>query len=161
MTRDSIRDALTDPVAIIATLYGEVRSESLEGIVTVGCVIRNRVLADLGSDQKPDWWGESFTGVCLARWQFSCWWEDSANSRAVYALAESLLEGQPIGNRDLIAELRWIADGLIENRIRDHAHGCDHYLTTKLLKEHPPAWTKGRIPQFIRGAHAFFKLNQT
>lgn len=158
MTHDAIRGAITDPVALIATLYGEARAEPIEGLIAVGCVIRNRVYADLGLDQKPDWWGESFVECCLKPWQFSCWWEDNSNTRSVYALAEGLLLDRPIGDRNLIAELRWIAVGLIENQLRDHTQQADHYCTTALLKSKPPAWTKNQRPVAVIGHHSFFRL---
>ena len=58
-------EKLTDDAVLGLTLWGEARSESIEGIVAVGCVIRNR----RGDTRWPD----TFRGVCLQRRQFSCW----------------------------------------------------------------------------------------
>lgn len=162
MMREQIRAALTDPVALTCTLYGEAAGENLLSQVAVGCVIRNRVLADVGGDGRPDWWGEDFRGVCLAPNQFSCWWgsETDANSKRVYQLAEGLITRQPVGEKNLVAELRWIADGLLTNQIQDHTRAADHYLTRQLLMFKPPAWTKGRTPVAQIGAHVFFRLSQ-
>lgn len=157
MTRDQIRAALTDPTALVCTLYGEARNEPIGAQIAVGCAIRNRVQADLGGDGKPDWWGETFKGVCLAKWQFSCWWETNANSDRVYALAEALIQKQPVGDASLIAELQWIAHGLIENQLRDHVNGADHYLTTALLRTRPPTWVGAMRPVAVVGAHSFFR----
>lgn len=160
MTREAIRAAVTDSTALVCTLFGEARSEPIAGVIAVGCVIRNRVLADLGRDAKPDWWGESFRGVCLAKWQFSCWWEDSPNAARVYGLAEALIARQPTGEDGLVAELQWVAHGLIEDQLRDLTRGADHYLTTELLHRAPPAWARGRQAVAIVGAHTFFRLSQ-
>lgn len=156
MTREQVRAALTDPVALVCTLYGEARGESIAGIIAVGCAIRNRVLADLGNDGKPDWWGETFTGVCLARAQFTCWWQDNDNSRRVYELAEQLLQRRHVGEVGLVPELRWIAEGLVGYAIRDHVRGADHYCTTAMFEQNPPAWAKN--PVCTMGAHTFFRL---
>lgn len=165
MTRELIRATLTDDQALVCTLYGEAANEPIQGQIAVGCVIRNRVLADLGSDGKPDWWGETFRGVCLKSWQFSCWWEKNANSDRVYALAEALIAKQPYGDRTLIAELQWISAGLIGDHLRDITRGSDHYLTTALYRVAPPAWTKfkdGTVRPAVCtvASHLFFRLNQ-
>lgn len=165
MRRDAIRAALTDEQALVCTLYGEAAGEPLQSQVAVACAIRNRVLADLGGDEKPDWWGEGYTGVCLKAWQFSCWWEDNANATRVYALAQALLARQPVGEPSLIAELRWVAAGVIGQQLRDITRGADHYLTTALYRTAPPAWARlssghKRAPVCTLGAHVFFRLAQ-
>ncbi len=153
-----IRTRLNDRQALIATLVGEAAGEAVESQIAVGCAIRNRVLADLGHDAKPDWWGEHFAGVCLAPWQFSCWWEkDAPNTARVYALADTLLHGQPTNSPRLIAQLGWIADGLIADAVIDITQGSTHYVTTALLNAAPPAWAKGKTPCIVIGHHSFFK----
>lgn len=165
MTREAIRAALSDVQALVCTLYGEAANEPIQGIVACGCVIRNRVLADLGHDGRPDWWGESFRDVCLKSWQFSCWWEKNSNTDRVYALAEALLAKQPYGDQSLIAELQWIAEGLIGDQLRDITRGADHYVTTSLYRMAAPKWAlyadgRKRAPIVTIGAHSFFRLNQ-
>jgi N-acetylmuramoyl-L-alanine amidase len=165
MTREQIRAALTDDQALVCTLFGEAANEPIHGQIAVGCVIRNRVLADLGSDQKPDWWGETFKGVCLKSWQFSCWWEKNGNSERVYALAEALINKQPYGDRSLIAELQWISAGLIGDQLRDITRGADHYITASLYRIAPPKWARlsngeRRTPVCSVASHIFFRLSQ-
>lgn len=163
--RDVIRATLSDEQALVCTLYGEAAGEAIHGQIAVGCCIRNRVLADLGGDGKPDWWGESFTGVCLKSWQFSCWWEKTANSERVYALAQALIARQPYGERSLVAELQWIAAGIIGDQLRDITRGADHYMTAALYRAAPPAWAKlangqKRTPICSVASHVFFRLTQ-
>ena len=166
MTRDAILAALTAEQALICTLSGEAADEPIHGIVAVGCAIRNRVQRDLGGDNRPDWWGEGYKSVCLKHvmkdgrpiGQFTCWWEANSNTARVYALAESLLEGGPHESQTLLAELQWIAQGLIADRLRDHVRGADHYLTADLFRKSPPPWARGRTPVASMGAHLFFRL---
>lgn len=152
MTHDEIRGGLSAPHALIATLYGEARAEPIVGIIGCACVIRNRA-------KHPRWWGDSIRTVCLKPAQFSCWWENNANTRAVYALAEGLIIGQPLGTGTVLSELAWIAHGVIEGQLRDLTHGADHYLTRALF-EGPkcPSWARHQTPVAELGAHVFLRL---
>lgn len=154
MTTTEIRKAVDDRQALVCTLYGEVRAEPIQGIIAAACVIRNRV-------NKPSWWGSSYKEVCLKKWQFSCWWENNSNTRAVYLVAQTLLQGIPASERDeaVLAELDWVAEGIMSGRIRDITKGANHYLTTALLNSgKAPDWAKGKAPDLVLGAHSFFKL---
>lgn len=152
MTKEAIRAAVTDEIALTCTLLGESAGEPIEGQIAVACVVRNRVL-----HPSVAWWGRGYRGVCLARQQFSCWWEANSNSAQVYALAEAMLSRQPLGG--LVNELRWIAEGIIGDVIRDRTQYADHYLTTALWKSpHAPAWSKAK-PVATIGHHTFFRLN--
>lgn len=160
MTQADIRAALSDRQALLCTLYGEAAGEPLDGQIAVATAIRNRVLADLGSDGKPDWWGEGFHDVCLASWQFSCWWEaNSPNTARVYALAESLVTPAPqlTADQALVLRLGWIADGVITDAAPDLTRGATHYVTLALLKAAPPKWSVGLTPCAVIGNHAFFR----
>lgn len=152
MTREQIRAALTDRQALIATIYGEARGESAVSQAAVACVIANRVQADLRGGGKPDWWGEGWRDVCLKKWQFSCWWEDSRNTTLTYEFAESLVASRQWGYEGLFA----IADLAMAEALKDQTIGSCHYVTTALLAKAPPAWAKGLTPAAIIGSHAFF-----
>lgn len=159
MTRDELRSVMTDATALTCTLFGEAQGEPIQGQIAVGCVIRNRAIADFGKDGKPDWWGEGIKGVCLAKAQFSCWWERGQNTDRVYALAEALIQRQPVGAN--VFELRWVAEGIIGGALRDVTRaigGADSYLTTTLLRTSPPDWAKTFRPSVVIGNHTFFKL---
>lgn len=158
MTRDSIRSSLTDEAALVATLVGEVRGEPIEGQVAVASVIRNRVNFDIRSDNKPDWWGEGYIGVCTKPKQFSCWNDGDPNASTVYAVAEGLITGLPLGAN--IAQLRWIAQGIIEGVIASRVRDADHYLTARLYESITDRnhWARKRAPLMQVGSHVFFKL---
>lgn len=154
--QEAIAQLATDQVLAV-TLYGEGRSEPIEGRIAIASVIRNRVNADLGSDGKPDWWGEGFRGVCLAPMQFSCWQakDGAANYAEVMAAVRSAVNGAPIG--PIMRECAWIAFGIIGGEIRDRVSGATHYLTADLFRANPPKWAKGRTPVARVGAHLFFR----
>lgn len=157
MTREGIRLVLSDAIALTATLYGEASGEPIEGQIAVACVIRNRVRTDLGKDGRDDWWGEGYKAVCLKPSQFSCWWENSRNTDRVYAVAESLLTRQPVTG--VVAQLRWIVEGVTGDVILDRVKGADHYLTTALWRSPQcPKWAKDAAPVAVVGAHTFFQL---
>jgi N-acetylmuramoyl-L-alanine amidase len=158
MRPDHIRASMSDYVAVVATLYGEARNEPIHAIIAVACVIRNRVKADLGGDQKKDWFGEGYREVCVHPWQFSCFWEDNSNTDAVYALAQRLMVdgAHPANEVALIADLQWVADGIISDRWKDITKGSMHYVTSAMFRKAPPKWARGRAPTVEIGSHVFF-----
>ena len=158
MTREQLRASMTDRIALVCTLFGECAGEAIQGQIAVACVIRNRVLRDIGADGKPDWWQEGYRGVCLAPWQFSCWHEKNQNTDRVYALAQALMDQQPVG--PVVTELQWIAEGVMGGALRDVTRGSDHYLTTALLRSSKaPAWALKSPSVVTIGSHTFFRLN--
>lgn len=132
-------DNAADPVrAVAATIWGEARGESPEGMLAVACVIRNRV-------QDPCWWGNDWSGVCTAPKQFSCWWDrQGIRVRTVYE------------NDPKFAKCLEIAEAVISGRAEDITGGADHYHTGAVS----PSWSKGVTPVKVIGAHRFFKLGK-
>ena len=129
------------------TLWGEARGEGLAGMIAVGWTVRNRVELDLGSDGKPDWWGEGYEGVCRKPWQFSCWNVSDPNS--------AYLRGEkPIPPAQFM-QAREAAVAVIEGRRPDPTGGATHYYSTSLAK--PPVWTRGATRTCKIGRHVFFK----
>lgn len=153
MTRDAIRAQLTDEQALACLLLGEAGGEPIEGLVAVANVVCNRA-------RHPRWWGgPTVKSVVLAPSQFSCWWETNANAAGVYAMAEALVTRQPLGDRSLVSELRWIAQGALGDQLRDHTRSADHYLTRTLFESSLcPSWAKGRVPVAAIASHVFLRL---
>ena len=151
-------DTLADVQILALTLFGEARSEPIEGIVSVGCVIRNRVHADLGDDGRPDWWGEGYRGVCLAPYQFSMWHRFPGregvdrNYDEVVATVAGLVDGKRGGAA--IEECAWVAQGIDSSAIRDRVKGCTHYHTVKMQPR--PAWARAYAPSVQVGTHVFY-----
>ncbi len=147
---------LNDIQVLACTLYGEARSEPTEGIMAVACVIRNRVKADIGSDGKPDWWGEGYKGVCLAKWQFSCWLPEGGegNHKKLAQLVADLKAGQVTDAR--YKECAWIATGIVNEWGRDITNGADHYHVAGMMPR--PAWAEKVSPIKQVAKHVFYRL---
>jgi N-acetylmuramoyl-L-alanine amidase len=151
---------LSDVQIVACTLYGEARSEPTEGILAVACVIRNRVTTDYGNDEKPDWWGEGYRGVCLKKWQFSCWLPEGgeANHARLAKLVAALKAGTVTDER--YKECAWIATGVVNNWVRDVTHGADHYHAVSMQPR--PTWALNRVPinhlHPPKPGHVFYRL---
>lgn len=141
-------DALTDAQIVALVLYGEARSEPVQGIVAVGSVIRNRV-------RKPAWWGRDFKGVCLADHQFSCLNPigGAGNYKKVVAFAEKLANKTQIINAQE-RQCVWIALGIVGDYVIDPTKASTHYHTRNLVPR--PAWTKGEAPAVQISNHVFY-----
>lgn len=152
MTREQLRQTMSDTTAVVCTLFGEAANEPIEGQVAVASVIRNRV-------RNPRWWGVGWKGVCHQHLQFSCWWERNQNTDRVYALAKALHDRQAAtGPQSIVGQLEWVAVGVMDDVLIDVTRGSDHYLTTRLLKTAPPQWARGKAPASQVAAHTFFRL---
>lgn len=136
-----------DEDVVARTIWGEARNQGRDGMVAVGCVIRNRVEADFGNDGKPDWWGEGWEGVCKAKLQFSCWNPGDPN----------LPKLRSVGMTDEKFRMASdIARGIIGGEIADNTAGADHYCTRAVAPT--TTWAMNRKPVATIGAHLFYKL---
>lgn len=129
------------------TLWGESRGEDFIGQIAVAWTIRNRVEMDLHKDGKPDWWGEGYAGVCLAKKQFSCWNTNDPNY-------PYLSGAKPIPAREL-TRARMAGDHVIDSKAPDPTNGATHYYATTMKRA--PTWTKGAKHTLKLGDHIFFK----
>lgn len=151
MTETEIKAALSDFDALWLTLFGEARSEPVEGQIAVACVIRNRV-------KGARRFGQSYRSVCLKPLQFSCWNEGAdANHTRLMLLATEVV-GKFWAATPRMQQLMFLAEGIIGGQLEDRVKGADHYLTTDLYVTKPPKWTKGQQPVAHVGAHTFFAL---
>lgn len=137
-----------DHDVLARTLWAEARGELRGGRVAVGCVIRNRVNLDLHGDNKPDWWGEGYAGVCLVPSQFSCWNANDPNRAKLLAVTDS----DPV-----FAECEAIARHIIAGRLPDVTLGATHYHNASL--DYPKGWGKPEHRPIIQiGRHLFYNL---
>ncbi|MBO1326841.1 cell wall hydrolase [Acetobacter sp. TBRC 12305] len=132
---------LTDPTQAAArTAWGEARGEGARGMLAVLGVIGNRAA-------RPAWWGHDIAGVCMARWQFSCWNPSDPNR----AQALTVTDSDP-----QFKKAQQMAALLVSGALPDITNGADSYYDTRMPR--PPAWA---APQFYRctiGRHAFFRM---
>lgn len=132
-------------LTVARTLWGEARGEGWPGLVAVAWVIRNRVETDIHGDGKPDWWGESYEGVCRAPRQFSCW----ADTPRVHTIAPPEM---PFAYA--------AAAAVLAGDEPDPTKGATHYHTIRRpdwAAQWPPAWA-ARMTETARiGGHVFYR----
>ena len=126
------------------TIWGEARSEGVEGMKAITCVVLNRV----SIAQKRGghfWWGHDIQSVCLKPWQFSCWKKNDPNRQKVLAVTSD--------DPHFFHALK-IAKEAITCGLEDMTLGSDHYHTVYIH----PFWSKEEDPQCQIGRHLFYKL---
>lgn len=131
-----------DEEIIARTLYGEIRDGDDAAMRHVSWVIWNRAHCN----RKQ--WGTTLREVCLKPWQFSCWWERNANTRAMLTATQD----DPLYRRCL-AEAEALLSGDFRNQL-DPTQGSVYYKTASVY----PAWAAAAtIHQTLYdGYHQFF-----
>lgn len=153
MTRDELRTflaPLSDDAVHALTLFGEARGEPIEGMIGVGCSIRNRV-----NDAKHRW-GTTYRAVCLQKAQYSCWAPlgGAANHQAVLDAATILLRNQQAP--PLLEQCAWVALGVSKSAILDTVKGANHYHAVTMKPR--PSWAQSYAPIVQKAGHVFYKL---
>lgn len=122
---------------LIACVRGEAEGEPFMGKLAVACVIRNRLLDDR--------WPNTYHGVMLQKWQFSCF--------IPKYFRESTLKHE--WSRPFYRECRYAAFGVYSDWVRDISGGANHYYATWIPE---PDWAQGKDPVFRMDKHLFYKL---
>jgi hypothetical protein len=150
MTDSQIVAALDDGQTVAVTLWGEARSQRIEGRIAVANVIRNRVQAQRAA------FGIGWKQVCLKAFQFSTWLPQggSENYRTTMEVGRRLVAGEVPG--PILRECLWIADGAMAGAFGDNTRGSSHYMTSELYRTHPPAWARDVVPVVTIHDHVFF-----
>lgn len=143
---------LQDWQQVSVVLYGEARSEPIEGVVAVANVIRNRV-------ERPGWWGHSYGEVATAPMQFSCLDGPGKNYQRVLAVAQALAEGRAVNGKDGQPDAKyltcaWTARGMVAGFLPQNVPNCTHYHTATLVPR--PHWAQGVPPLKQIGGHVFY-----
>lgn len=134
------------PIEIVGlTIIGEARGEPIHGQVAVGCVIRNRLL----NGKK------TYTDVCLAHRQFSCWNVNDPNRAVLIELAEMLLKGQKLTS-PYHKQCMFVALGIVNHDIMDNTNGALNYMTRDLFDARTVEWAKDATNISTKGNHIFF-----
>lgn len=147
-------DTLQEWQHVALVLYGEARSEPIEGVVAVANVIRNRAL-------KPGWWGKGFSGVVLKPYQFSCLNPigGERNYDRLKTLALKLAANEPIQDKKGEPDQKWltcawVARGVIGGFLPENTGNSAHYHTVNLQPR--PEWAQKRIPTKQVAGHVFY-----
>ncbi len=144
--------ALSDLDIIALTLVGEARGLHHTGMVEVACTIINRLNAN-------KWWGHSERAICLYPWQFSCWNDHDAASRAY----RQKLINWPSSDASYQDALTIAADAMIDV-LPDITNGATHYFNHVTIPEAKwPKWYRPGISVacHIDEPHWFFDLSET
>ena len=143
---------LNDDAILALTLFGEARSEPIEGQVAVGSVIANRA-----SDSKQRW-GTSIRGVCLQPFQFSCWnvIGGDKNYARLFAMAKALATNSPEMKHPAMEQCAWTSLGISRRALMDRVKGANHYHTSALTPR--PAWAQKHTPVIQVHRHVFYVL---
>lgn len=129
------------------TVWGEARGEPIGGRIAVCWVIRNR------AEHR----NQTIQTVCLARWQFSCWWGNDANALAVRDRAFRVLTGEVIPDAAWLHTLQ-VAHQVLVGAVADPTGQADHYLTTALYDDAAcPTWAKTMPVAERIGRHIFLR----
>lgn len=144
-----IVEALPDDAILGLTLWGEARSEPIEGIVAVASVIRNRK-----HDKR---WPDTYRGVCLQRRQFSCWRPEGGpgNYNHLLKIAGQLANKETVTLKSL-EQCAWVALGFTKEALYDRVKGANHYHTAALTPR--PHWAQDVVPVTQVTTHVFYKL---
>jgi len=137
-------------IVLALTIFGEARGEPIDGQLAVASVIGNRV-----ADGR---WGRSYTAVCLAPYQFSCWNTSDPNKALLDSLAAQCVDPSQAATlraNTVLQRCLWIADGLLAGVVPSTVRHATHYYATTLRDT--PRWAKvgtlvGRV-----GNHVFFE----
>jgi len=133
--------------ALALTIWAEARGEGEEGMIAAAWAIRNRVEMDLGNDNKPDWWGEGYEGVCKAPWQFSCWNKNDPNYKYLTGAVKI-----PANQLD---EAVRIAGMVINGEVPDPTGHATHYYAISMTQV--PKWAKAGKYSCRIGRHIFYR----
>lgn len=128
--------AALDPVEMVYRGgFGETRGEAVEAQIGFGNVVRNRK-TDIRSR-----WPSTWHDVLLQPKQFSCFNEGDPN-------LEKCLAPQDYDDLAVRRQLQWVAEGIVEGRIRDNVRGANLYYDWSIILGQPQ--DPVRLQQFLR-----------
>jgi hypothetical protein len=142
------QDNLSDIEVYACTILGEAPPASLIGAYSVAWAMKNRMLADVSQDGKPDWWGEGIRGVCLAPWQFSCWNDNDPNRARI-------LEARGNAKSEGFIRALGVAAAVHGYLIPDPTRGSTHYYNPRIVKQ--PSWAISFAFTGKIDAHLFYR----
>ena len=127
------------------TIFGEARGETIQGKVSIGSVIRNRVKS------PTTWWGRDYIGVCLAPYQFSCWNQNDPNRSYLESIQDNEANVRS-GEQTAWNDCKTVANGIIDETIADNTGGATHYHTPAVR----PKWANELKVVKSDNAHIFY-----
>jgi N-acetylmuramoyl-L-alanine amidase len=129
----------SDAELLARCIWGEARSESIEGKLAVAHVVLNRVKAQ-------SYYGRTVKEVMLKPWQFSCFNENDPNLAKILGLKT---------DNPGLAYCQAVADMALLSHSQDPTGGATHYHTTSIK----PSWANSSQMTFLCriGNHLFYR----
>lgn len=156
MTDIETQAAMSDHTAVALTMWAEGRSEPIQGLIAVGCVIRNRLRRYLDFEAEAP----TYRAVCLAPKQFSCWIPagGASNYATVMTLLRLMQTGQYAGEDPTVEQCLFLADGIISGQLLDNTHGATSYYSPPAMNPpgRVPGWADGK-PFTVIGSQHFYR----
>jgi hypothetical protein len=144
-----IKERLDDYQALTMTLWGEASGSSHDGRLAVGNTIKNRLLKKFRG-------AKSWKDVCLARLQYSCWFNAGGpgNYQRVLRQAELMMTEHSEQWPKSLKQCADIAKELM-GEVEDLTHGATHYYRDGTPV---PFWTKHPAVLTLElDGHLFFR----
>jgi len=141
------RQLLSNGQIVSLTIYGEARNQSFNGKIAVGNVIRNRLFS------RENFGGNTYKDICLAKNQFSCWFEENENRDELENAIQLVIGGNVYKNL-ILKECLYLGQGITDNQFHDNVNGALYYRTIKLMEEKPV----DTLWKIELGDHVFYKL---
>jgi len=132
-------ETLSDAELLARCIWGEARSESIEGKLAVAHVVLNRVKA-------KSYYGHTVKEVMLKAWQFSCFNENDPNLAKILALKP---------DNPGLADCQAVSDMALLGQSHDPTGGATHYHTTSIK----PSWANSKQMTLLCriGNHLFYR----
>jgi spore germination cell wall hydrolase CwlJ-like protein len=144
--RQTLIASLSSIQAAQLTVWGEARNQIVMGIVGVLSVIRNRV--------TNGHWG-TWSQVCLAPEQFSCWNDGDPNQPKLLELASCFATRTPLPYDPILSVCGVLAQMAVNGELKDPTGGAMFYFNP--LTVTTPSWAKApAVRTTVIGAHAFY-----
>jgi len=130
---------------LTALVYGEARSQKIDGKIAVAFCAKHR-------KDDPKRWPDTWAGVILQPKQFSCFNEDDKNFDGVLRALDTYQSAHDIAWRECKAAAFLVLHGWH----RDNIYGCNHYHA--IWMNRVPYWASDRVPLITIGEHRFYRL---
>lgn len=147
----AVATGLSERDVVALTLHHEASAEGRQGMLAVGCVLRNR--------RAWGKWGPTLRDVCLAHKQFSCW--RPAGGVTNYTRLVNHAQAIRDGKRPAALQLAYdVAAAVLSAAQADITNGADHYYAPRAMKpvNRVPAWAANVPACAVIGGHIFFRL---
>jgi len=141
------KNSLSPLEALILTVIGEARGESIEGQVAVAWIIKNRLL------HQPTKY-KDYRDVVFEPHQFSCWDEEASYLNGL--IQQMIVNDDKIHDKYL-TQCVYVSRGVDEDQIIDNTNGSLYYLTNTLYNsQSKPKWANAARNVKVIGNQTFF-----